>query len=646
MSAQDEEEGSSLPKKSKHSRMRGACDACRQKKSDSAKMPKNRCSRCTASGLDCTHFYMMKVHFPILQKIPEVVGLGLEEAKARMGPLLDTILSPLYQLPADPIVLHETMTSLAQYARALEKFLAEKIPEQFSEESPSPNHSSSADAGEAVTSPGDDSKNEPENPLYDDISALSDTLRENLLLESFAPQRFYGASSTIMLVKAAIDLNVAGTEQTIACLAKNKRPEFWTVRPWEVIPDPEYPPYVFPEPDLLCHLVEEYFTKSNPMFPLLNRSIFENGVRAGLHLVDDEFGGIVLGVCAVAALYSRDPRILLDVPHAEQSAGFKYYRQLRLSRDSFLRAPTLQELQTHTATATFLRASSRLDKCWHLLGVTLRAVQEIGLNRKQKNDKRSVAQSELCKRVFFCLWSMEQFVGAALGRPSCMRRADYGIDRPIECDDEFWENENPELAFKQPPGRHSEVTFFNRLLDLLDIFDGVQAAIYSVQKPISPKGFSTEEWNERQLAEFDSELNNWYENLPEFLRWDPDAPNSAFFNQSAKLYISFYWVKILMHRPFIALKNKVTKTFSSMAICTNSARAIIRIMTIQNQKGVPLPLLGISLNLSATVLLVNMWKERKSGNPIDEEREIDYIIKCIKILRSYDRCWQFTGRCW
>jgi hypothetical protein len=36
----------------------------------------------------------------------------------------------------------------------------------------------------------------------------------------------------------------------------------------------------------------------------------------------------------------------------------------------------------------------------------------------------------------------------------------------LECDDEYWENPDPELAFKQPPDEPSTVTFFNCYLQL------------------------------------------------------------------------------------------------------------------------------------------------------------------------------------
>jgi hypothetical protein len=45
----------------------------------------------------------------------------------------------------------------------------------------------------------------------------------------------------------------------------------------------------------------------------------------------------------------------------------------------------------------------------------------------------------------------------------------FDLDLPIECDDEYWENSNPEECFKQPAGQPSTIEFFNRYLSLTDI---------------------------------------------------------------------------------------------------------------------------------------------------------------------------------
>jgi hypothetical protein len=45
----------------------------------------------------------------------------------------------------------------------------------------------------------------------------------------------------------------------------------------------------------------------------------------------------------------------------------------------------------------------------------------------------------------------------------------FDVDMPIECDDEYWENPEPEKAFQQPAGKPSKVSFFISLIKLNQI---------------------------------------------------------------------------------------------------------------------------------------------------------------------------------
>jgi hypothetical protein len=45
----------------------------------------------------------------------------------------------------------------------------------------------------------------------------------------------------------------------------------------------------------------------------------------------------------------------------------------------------------------------------------------------------------------------------------------FDVDLPIDCDDEYWENDDPNLAFKQPPGKPSKVAFFISLIKQQEI---------------------------------------------------------------------------------------------------------------------------------------------------------------------------------
>ena len=45
----------------------------------------------------------------------------------------------------------------------------------------------------------------------------------------------------------------------------------------------------------------------------------------------------------------------------------------------------------------------------------------------------------------------------------------FDLDYPVDCDDEYWDHPDPEKAWKQPPGRPSEVAFFISMLQLHEL---------------------------------------------------------------------------------------------------------------------------------------------------------------------------------
>lgn len=81
---------------------------------------------------------------------------------------------------------------------------------------------------------------------------------------------------------------------------------------------------------------------------------------------------------------------------------------------------------------------------------------------------------------------MDRNLSSALGRPCCiqdeeyvnaactfaslyLQNSSYDLDFPVECDDEYWYTDDPSLAFKQPPGKPSKVSFFRHFIKLCQI---------------------------------------------------------------------------------------------------------------------------------------------------------------------------------
>lgn len=94
-------------------------------------------------------------------------------------------------------------------------------------------------------------------------------------------------------------------------------------------------------------LIDRYFNETNLYIPLLHRPTFERSIRDGLHLTDRMFGATVLSVCAIGSLFSDDPRVLLDDVDSPHSAGWKWFRQVRVFQKAIYTRPCIFELQIY-----------------------------------------------------------------------------------------------------------------------------------------------------------------------------------------------------------------------------------------------------------------------------------------------------------
>lgn len=115
-------------------------------------------------------------------------------------------------------------------------------------------------------------------------------------------------------------------------------------------PDPQLDSsanYIFPEDDLIPHLVDAYFTQINPFLPLLHRPTFEKSIADGLHKTNPLFGGSVMLVCALGSRYSDDPRVFVGDAKNTRSAGWKWFDQVNVLRRSLFERTSLYELQMH-----------------------------------------------------------------------------------------------------------------------------------------------------------------------------------------------------------------------------------------------------------------------------------------------------------
>ncbi|KAK7005700.1 Zn(2)-C6 fungal-type domain-containing protein [Favolaschia claudopus] len=654
---------------SKKRRLQGACDICRSKKSDSAKMPNNICSNCIAFDSKCTHLASAANRRPGVssgQPSQPAVQEQLHRPTTPIHSRIEAILSPQYTLPTDSASILRTLVELATYAKALEQELAGF--KTVLEDAPI------ADSSTAYTRP----------PTPTDLTLTATDgcvlidLNERMrgLMINSSHNRFYGQSSDIMLVKMAMDVKrETGEDKKLADhLVAIKRPEYWETYPWHQPPPEPEDIYIFPEKDLMDDLIQLFFTHVHPFIALLHRQTFEKSVREGLHLRDSRFGATLLLVCALAARYSSDPRVYLEgTNQSNHSCGWRWAGQIRFVKQSFTTTPSLYDVQICCLSVIFLQGTGCPELCWVLTSIGIRLAQDVGAHRRRRYTGDKPAEDQLWTRAFWVLVCIDILLSASFGRPRATTADDFDLDLPVECDDEYWDGPEP---FKQPPEKPSELAYVNCYIKLLDILGFAQRTLYTLKRS-KKRGTEAEQWNRQVVAEIEyvkalfpihklinlqqlsdgawviiwsgagllETQNNWIDALPEHLKWNPHREDSTFAQQSASLYASYYHVQIQVHRPFIPVPGRSSPlAYASLAVCASAARSCSHFMA-QSQI-LPLAHVMMALFDSSVILMLIVWSGKRNGLSLDTSKEIRDVHSNLRIFQTLEGRWQIAGRLW
>lgn len=98
----------------------------------------------------------------------------------------------------------------------------------------------------------------------------------------------------------------------------------------------------------------------------------------------------------------------------------------------------LTSVQARLAQCFFLLSQSRVNHCWSLFGTTAHLALAIGLNRNRRPDPAggyNHIDVECRRRTFWCLYNLDNYLSAALGRPRTFHDEDIDQEYPSTTED-------------------------------------------------------------------------------------------------------------------------------------------------------------------------------------------------------------------
>ncbi|OSD00133.1 hypothetical protein PYCCODRAFT_1437689 [Trametes coccinea BRFM310] len=628
-----------------------ACDYCRRKKikCDGPQMPNKRCTKCISRRAECT--YVEPFH---KSRYTDSYVENLEQRLRRMEALLDKL------------------NAGAEAKKVIESDVLDietpQTVDSQTQPTTSPEASTSTSAGISPLAMAPPTPPAPETPdeedLSDDDVAVQRDIIQGINKLSLNPStlRYHGKSSGWVFIQTTAGLRqeyirepTPPSSNDMTPLPQGRRlvlidpkisyqyePQPWLERPFL---DPLLSLQDFPPHDLLWELLELYFRHINDTTPLLHKPTFMQSIREGLHLRHGGFGATVLLACALGSRYSHDPRVLLDGTDSWRSAGWKWYQKVEDMHKSPLAPVQLYDVQICALMTMYIQGTTSPQTTWVLIGIGIRKALDVGAHRKSMYKTQPTIEDELWRRAFWTLMFLEIWSSYGLGRPPCIHEEEYDVALPTECDDEYWVNDDPRLAFKQPPGKPSTVSFYVTCLRLSKIVAYALRTIFSIRKTRTQLGNGDQQWEERIVAQLDSELNKWLDSIPEHLKWDPNREEEVFLRQSATLHASYYTAQIAVHRSFITSRRQSSHALASLIICTNAARSCVKVLyQLCQRTGTPLARNAGLLFSSGLVLLMSMWGQRRSGRYSSANRDQEYVQQCIDMLKIVEREYHVAER--
>ncbi|KAF1840240.1 fungal-specific transcription factor domain-containing protein [Cucurbitaria berberidis CBS 394.84] len=363
-------------------------------------------------------------------------------------------------------------------------------------------------------------------------------------------------------------------------------------------PLPEFDPSFFvlpPKPDAQ-RLVERYFDYAAPTHRFLHRPSIEKLVDEFYETQGEVRGengkakaALLMVVFAQAQAYMPPGSMVQD---NRDSARYFFAAENQLSKERG--AVRLASVQARLLQCFYLLTQSRINHCWSLFGTLSHLALAIGLNRGRKCDPSSTVdyvELESRRRLFWCAYSLDKYLAAALGRPRTFKDEDIDQELPTVVNDD---DLHPSYMTPTPSKSHSVMMAAVEHIKLTRIMSLVLRDLYSIRPPSLPLRIELS-------AKYTSDLRAWRNSLSRFLSDSDDGGGidshlliPVYQRQRGVLNLAYYHAMLLIHRPFLlrdfaslthmpthgswGSKNATIDTSANVSACLEAAMSIVRVV--------------------------------------------------------------------
>lgn len=340
------------------------------------------------------------------------------------------------------------------------------------------------------------------------------------------------------------------------------------------------------DPELGMHLLSLHWNRQHHSFLITYRPAFMRDMATG----GPYFSKLLLNAIYFgASKFSTRPEVRRD-PDDVRTAGWTFRQRVKELLGSALDRSEITTIQALLVmTSSLFALGDERSAAWLYAGTAFRMIIDLGMHvdaTMLSNMRRlSDEDIEIRRRVFWGAFVVDKIQSLYQGRPASLQDFDTKVSLTFLDHYEELEHWQP-FAYtdvQSYPGSPAySVSTFTELCKLSLILNSILNKVYSERSSNrSPQELLS------TLNALDTHLKDWYNALPEHLRFGNPATPITPPPHVLSLLALYNVLLILLHRPFVAEGHLHTTdpsiAISSFTTCTAAAARIIHILKAYDQ---------------------------------------------------------------
>ncbi|KAJ4485754.1 fungal-specific transcription factor domain-containing protein [Lentinula aciculospora] len=323
------------------------------------------------------------------------------------------------------------------------------------------------------------------------------------------------------------------------------------------------------------HLIDLYFTYIHPVFPVLhkNRFLSEYTARRTRENSPSSVSSpkpesaqkvtnlLLLSIFSIAARFCDD-----EAPKSPAGqmweAGCEYLEKARMILTKIFDRSRPSTVQSLLLLGYREFGIGSMEQGWIYIGMAIRMAVDLGLHRNSDSWKHhghnlfSKDESQSRRLIWWACCLADRYGSVYMGRPIIIRDEDFDVPLPeIEEDDhELWQplaSDSIEIPYSPTPCHIIACQRVTGDLSKFNFFPWVFLNLISIIQKVYPITVTDTTPRRTLLQTFESQLDRWYLNLPNHLRYDVASKRNVPPPHVIFLHIRYWGAVLLLNRALV-----------------------------------------------------------------------------------------------